>query len=76
MTTVYTIAFVMLSTLIPCLWVSYIWDQTIDPHYDYEARAIQVRSKYSHCTALALSSMSAIYLLRYVWPPIKVDLTL
>jgi len=40
-TTVYTIAFVMLSTLIPCLWVSYIWDQTIDPHYDYEARAIQ-----------------------------------
>ena len=33
---VYTIAFVFLSILTPFLWVSYVWDQTIDPHYDYD----------------------------------------
>lgn len=30
----YTVLFVFLSLLLPCLWVSYIWDQIIDPHYE------------------------------------------
>ena len=32
----YTVLFVLLVALMPCLWVSYIWDQMIDPHYDYD----------------------------------------
>lgn len=32
----YTLIFVLLVGLLPCLWVSYIWDQVIDPHYDME----------------------------------------
>ena len=34
---VYTAFFVFLSILLPCLWVSYIWDQIIDPHYDLDS---------------------------------------
>lgn len=30
----YTVVFVFLVLLLPCLWVSYIWDQIIDPHYE------------------------------------------
>ncbi|TRY75805.1 hypothetical protein TCAL_07001 [Tigriopus californicus] len=32
----YTLIFVLLVGLLPCFWVSYIWDQVIDPHYDME----------------------------------------
>jgi len=32
----YTGLFVLLVLLLPCLWVSYIWDQIIDPHYDQD----------------------------------------
>ena len=34
--TEYTFLFVILSLLLPCLWVSYIWDQIIDPHYEMD----------------------------------------
>lgn len=33
---VYTFFFVFLVLLLPCLWVSYIWDQIIDPHYEMD----------------------------------------
>ncbi len=36
----YTILFVFLSMLIPCLWVAYIWEQIIDPHYESDSIAI------------------------------------
>lgn len=36
----YTILFVMLALMIPCLWVAYIWDQIIDPHYESDSIAI------------------------------------
>lgn len=29
-----------LTLLIPCLWVSYIWDQIIDPHYESDNIAV------------------------------------
>lgn len=32
----YTFLFVFLVLLLPCLWVSYIWDQIIDPHYEMD----------------------------------------
>lgn len=32
--------FVLLALLIPCLWVSYIWDQIIDPHYESDSIAV------------------------------------
>ena len=38
--TTYTVLFVFLTLLIPCLWVSYIWDQIIDPHYESDNIAI------------------------------------
>jgi hypothetical protein len=36
----YTVLFVLLALLIPCLWVSYIWDQIIDPHYESDSIAV------------------------------------
>ena len=36
----YTVLFVFLAFLIPCLWVAYIWDQIIDPHYESDSIAI------------------------------------
>ena len=36
----YTVLFVFLTLLIPCLWVSYIWDQIIDPHYESDNIAV------------------------------------
>ncbi len=36
----YTALFVFLAILIPCLWVAYIWEQIIDPHYESDSIAI------------------------------------
>lgn len=38
--TAYTVLFVLLALMIPCLWVAYIWDQIIDPHYESDNIAI------------------------------------
>ena len=32
----FTVIFVFLVSLLPCLWVSFIWDSIIDPHHEYE----------------------------------------
>ena len=34
--TEYTVLFVMLTLLIPCFWVTFIWEEIIDPHYESE----------------------------------------
>ena len=36
----YTALFVLLALLIPCMWIAYIWDQVIDPHYESDSIAI------------------------------------
>lgn len=38
--TEYTVLFAFLALLMPCLWVSYIWEQIIDPHYESDNIAI------------------------------------
>lgn len=32
----YMITYTFLLALIPCTWISYIWDQIIDPEFDLE----------------------------------------
>ena len=33
----YTFLFVLLTLLLPCFWVAYIWEEIIDPHYESES---------------------------------------
>lgn len=33
----YTVLFVILTLLLPCFWVTFIWEEIIDPHYESES---------------------------------------
>ncbi len=36
----YTAFFVFLVLMLPCLWISYVWDQIIDPEYNMDPEEI------------------------------------
>lgn len=35
--------------MIPCLWVAYIWDQIIDPHYESDNIAVPQNRLLRYC---------------------------
>ena len=59
----YTVMFVLLALLIPCLWVTYIWDQIIDPHYESDTIPIPDH-RLLRCFYYASKKITGRFLLR------------
>ena len=55
--------FVLLALLIPCLWVTYIWDQIIDPHYESDTIPIPDH-RLLRCFYYASKKITGRFLLR------------
>ena len=50
----FTVIFVFLVSLLPCLWISFIWDSIIDPHHEYET--IEVSDSFRNSRELEIST--------------------
>ena len=50
----FTVIFVFLVSLLPCLWISFIWDSIIDPHHEYET--IEVSDSFRNSRELEIAS--------------------